>query len=192
MKIAIILFLLPLFAAGQTPCEDGLSNGFPCENFEFMSQLTLEDLAAGSANDSWGWTDPETDVEYALVGLNNGTAFVDISDPLNPLLVGKLPTHTVNSIWRDVKVYSNHAYIVSEAENHGMQVFDLTRLREVENPPVTFTEDAHYGEIGSAHNIVINEANGFAYAVGTATFNGGLILSISRTRRIHNPLEVMA
>ena len=78
------------------------------------------------------------------MGLKNGTAFIDISYPINPIYLGKLPTHTGESIWRDIKVYQNHAFIVSEASNHGMQVFDLTRLRNVPNPPENFTEDAHY------------------------------------------------
>jgi choice-of-anchor B domain-containing protein len=76
-------------------------------------------------------------------------------------------------LWRDIKTYSNHAFIVSEAPGHGMQVFDLTRLRNVTNPPETFTADATYNVFGSAHNIVINENSGFAYAVGSDTFSGG-------------------
>ena len=63
--------------------------------------------------------------------------------------------------------------MVSEANGHGMQIFDLTRLRSVTNPPETFTPDGHYTGFGSAHNIVINEETGFAYAVGTNTFAGG-------------------
>ena len=47
-----------------------------------------------------------------------------------------------------------------------MQVFDLTRLREVANPPVVFGETANYQGISNAHNIVINEETGFAFAVG--------------------------
>jgi choice-of-anchor B domain-containing protein len=57
-----------------------------------------------------------------------------------------------------------------------MQVFDLTRLRDVADPPVTFDADARYTGFGNAHNIVINEDTGFAYAVGTArddAFRGG-------------------
>ena len=130
-------------------------------------------MNATSGNDSWGWTDPQDGKEYALVGLNNGTAFIDISDPINPIYLGKLPTHTSSSTWRDIKVYSDYAFVVSEASNHGMQVFDLTRLRNVTNPPETFTEDAHYDGFGSAHNVVINEDSGYAYGVGTNTFNGG-------------------
>ena len=67
---------------------------------------------------------------------------------VNPVYLGKLPTHTSSTTWRDVKVYNNYAFIVSEAGGHGMQVFDLTRLRDVANPPETFTEDAHYDGFG--------------------------------------------
>jgi choice-of-anchor B domain-containing protein len=161
------------FALAQSPCIDGTANGFPCNKFDLQSRLTLNELDAGSGNDSWGWTDPTTGKEYALIGLDNGTAFIDISDPVNPVYLGKLPTFTDPSIWRDIKVYADHAFIVSEAQGHGMQVFDLTRLRNVPNPPQTFTEDAHYAGFGSAHNIVINEDTGYAYAVGTSTFDGG-------------------
>jgi len=138
-----------------------------------QSKLYLSQMSAGDGNDSWGWTDSTNGKEYALVGLDNGTAFIDISDPVNVVYLGKLPTHTSPSIWRDIKVYNNYAFIVSEAGGHGMQVFDLTRLRNVANPPETFTEDAHYNAFGSAHNIIINEETGFAYAVGTGTYNGG-------------------
>ena len=79
-----------------------------------------------------------------------------------------------NSGWRDVKVYQNHAFVVSEASGHGMQVFDLTQLRDVsKSSPVTFSETAHYDGFGNAHNIVINTESGYAYGVGTQTFSGG-------------------
>ncbi len=170
----IFLFsIFSTFAFAQTPCENGTASGFPCQNFDLLSSISLGQMNATSGNDSWGWTDPQDGKEYALVGLNNGTAFIDISDPINPIYLGKLPTHTSSSTWRDIKVYSDYAFVVSEASNHGMQVFDLTRLRNVTNPPETFTEDAHYDGFGSAHNVVINEDSGYAYGVGTNTFNGG-------------------
>jgi choice-of-anchor B domain-containing protein len=150
-----------------------MAGSYPCNGYDLQSSLDLNALNAGAGNDSWGWTDPTTGKEYALMGLNNGTAFIDISNPSSPIYLGKLPTHTSSSSWRDIKTYSNHAFIVSEANGHGMQVFDLTRLRNVNNPPVTFNNDAHYSGFGRAHNIVINEDTGYAYAVGTSTYNGG-------------------
>jgi choice-of-anchor B domain-containing protein len=149
-------------------CIDGFAEGHACLNIDMLAHMNLAALGAtGNANDMWGWTDPLDGKEYALVGLNNGTAFIDISDPEHPLRLGNLPTHSVSSSWRDVKVYQDHAFIVSEAADHGMQVFDLTRLRDVADPPVEFTEDAWYGEFGRAHNIAINEESGYAYAVGS-------------------------
>ena len=166
-------FIFMSIAAIAQPCSGGAAGGYPCNGYDLLSHIPLSTFGAGSANDSWGWTDPQTGKEYSLVGLNNGTAFVDTSDPVNPIYLGKLPTHTQSSTWRDIKVYNNHAFVVSEASGHGMQVFDLTRLRNVSNPPQTFTEDAHFAGFGSAHNIVVNESTGYAYAVGANTYSGG-------------------
>ena len=171
--LPIALSLICFVAVAQTPCTNGFAGAYPCDGYDLLSHIDLNVLGSSAGNDSWGWVDPDNGEEYAIVGLRNGTAFINITDPLNPVYLGKLPTHTDNSTWRDVKVYSNHAFIVSEAGGHGMQVFDLTRLRSVSSPPETFTEDAHYDGFGRAHNIVINEDTGYAYGVGTSTFNGG-------------------
>jgi choice-of-anchor B domain-containing protein len=156
----------PLAAMGRTPCIGGMAGSFPCKNVDLASFLPLADIGGGTVNDVWGWTDPQTGKEYALVGRSNGTAFVDISNPEHPVYLGNLPTHSVDSTWRGLKVYADHVFIVSEAQNHGMQVFDLTRLRNVTQPPVTFTEDAHYNGFQRAHTLAINEWTGFAYAAG--------------------------
>tara|TARA_B110000305_G_scaffold39844_1_gene41084 strand:+ start:157 stop:1569 length:1413 start_codon:yes stop_codon:yes gene_type:complete len=177
MKNKILLSIalsVTLFNFAQTPCENGFANNYPCKDYDLQSHIFLAEMGASEGNDSWGWTDPDDGTEYALVGLDNGTAFIDISDPVNPIYLGKLPTHTTPSIWRDIKVYQNHAFVVSEAGGHGMQVFDLTRLRNVSNPPEIFTEDAHYAGFGDSHNIAINEETGYAYSLGDNTFGGGL------------------
>lgn len=172
-RLLFVLALAPFCAQAQTPCAGGNADGYPCNGYDLQSHIPLSVFNTTGANDSWGWTDPLDGKEYVLMGLENGTAFIDISDPVNPVYLGKLPTHTGATTWRDVKVYSNHAFVVSEAGGHGMQVFDLTRLRNVTNPPVTFTEDAHLGSFGGAHNIVINEETGYAYVVGADTYGGG-------------------
>lgn len=153
-----------------SPCVDGFAEGYACSKVDLLAHLDLVALgttAGGNGNDMWGWTDADTGKEYALVGLDNGTAFIDISDPDHPQRIGNLATHSSNSTWRDIKTYGHYALIVSEAQNHGLQIFDLHRLRNVAAPPVAFTEDAWYGNFGRAHNIVVNEDSGFAYAVGS-------------------------
>ena len=157
-----------------TPCSGGMAGTYPCSNVDLMSFLALANIGGGEANDIWGWTDSSTGKEYAIMGRTNGTSFVDISDPVNPIYLGNLPPHSSDSTWRDIKVYADHAFIVTEADDNGMQVFDLTQLRMVASPPATFSETAHYSGFSTAHNLAINEDSGFAYAVGTNDCGGGL------------------
>jgi choice-of-anchor B domain-containing protein len=171
---------------GKVDCRDGTAQVFDCEGVDLLSFLPIEDLGGERGvrlNDVWGWTDPETGRDYALVGRVDGTAFVDVTDPMNPVYVGELPKTEGSEakIWRDVKVYQNHAFVVADnAGEHGMQVFDLTELRDVapSERPKTFAETARYDGIHSAHNVFINQETGFAYVVaasgGGRTCGGGL------------------
>lgn len=173
-KITAFLFLFTQILLAQTPCDSGFAGIFPCEGYQLLSQIPLSTFNSVKANDSWGWTDPLDGKEYAIVCLNEGTAYIDISDPINPVYLGFLPGEsTAHTTWRDVKTYEEYAYVVSEDPGHGMQVFDLKKLRNVVNPPVTFTKDAYYNEFGSCHNIVINQESGYAYAVGSSILSGG-------------------
>ncbi len=159
----------------------GSTGPYPSLNMNLLSHLPLADMGVPSGllgNDIWGWTDSATSREYALFGHMAGTSFVDITDPHNPKYLGMLPTHagTSATIWRDVKVRGNYAFVVSDSTSthpHGMQVFDLTNLRGVTSPQ-TFSETAHYSGITKAHNIAINETTGYAYIVGSDQASGGL------------------
>jgi choice-of-anchor B domain-containing protein len=162
-----------LSAVVNTPCVNGMAGTFPCNKVDLAALLPIADIDGTSAagvtgNDIWGWTDQQTEREYALLGLSNGVAFVDVTNPTAPVYLGNLPTHADDGgrLWRGLKVYRDHLYVVSEIANHGMQVFDLTRLRGV-NTPQTFTETAHYNNFSRAHTIAVNEETGFAYAAGS-------------------------
>ncbi len=158
-----------------TPCSNGHAGPYPCKAVDLESFLPLSAIGGGSGSDLWGWTDPQTRREYALMGRSTGTAFVDITDPVNPVYLGNLPTRTFESSWRELKTYGTYAFIVADAAgNHGMQIFDLTQLRNVPDPPVTFTETAHYSGFQNAHDLVMDSATGYAYATGTNTCGGGL------------------
>jgi choice-of-anchor B domain-containing protein len=165
---------LAAITGGERRCEGGAVQVFACQEVDLQSFLPVSALGAKRGimvNDIWGWTDPQTGREYALVGRMDGTAFVDVTDAANPLYLGELPLHqgATPNLWRDIKVYQDHAFIVADgAGPHGMQVFDLTQLRDVRIPPVTFQETAHYDRIHSAHNIAINETTGFAYPIGNS------------------------
>ena len=167
-------------------CENGFANGFPCKGMDLYSQISLTQFGSSFANDNWGWTDRDSGKEYVIQGLNDGTAFVDISDPLNPIYLGKISVATP-STWRDIKVFNDHAFIVSEANDHGLQIFDLRRLRDIETFQ-SLIPDKRLDTFGSAHNIAINEATGYAYVIGSQQFSGGpLFIDINEPQ---NPIEV--
>ncbi len=188
LLFSLVISILGLKA--QTPCTNGFAGDYPCNQMTLMAHMSPMDIGGVEhngywLNDIWGWTDPQTAKEYALLGLVDGVAFVDVSNPVSPIYLGKLPEpNTANnrrsrlaniqhgkSTWRDIKTYQNHAYIVSDLNAaHGMQVFDLTKLRQYSgDPAATFSADYHYQLFGSAHNLVINESTGYAFAVGISS-----------------------
>lgn len=156
------------------PCIDGtatiagIDHEYSCLNYDLMGHVSLEEMEADAGNDCWGWTDSTTGREYAIMGVNNGTSFIDITDSTSPIYLGKLPTATVDSSWRDMKVYNDHVYIVSEAVDHGLQVFNLANLRGIDSEQV-FSADYTDKSFGQAHNIAINEDSGYAYIAGART-----------------------
>jgi choice-of-anchor B domain-containing protein len=168
----------------QAACLDGRSGEYPCLNIDLVQFVPLNTFAlppndkfkSVRTNDIWGWTDPLTGFEYAILGLGTGTAFIRIDEDGMPHFLGILRSGSFRSIWRDMKVYANHVFVVSEATRHGMQVFDLTRLRDLHpnDDPVEFDSDVLYRKFHKAHNIAIDEEAGYAYAVGTDTCAGGL------------------
>ncbi len=204
---SVILILSTIAISAQTPCSGGMAGGFPCDGYDLQAQIEIVDMGgkayAGSnpmeATDSWGWTDPSDGKEYAIICMNDGTAFVDISTPTAPRFLGRLESETSTSWWRDVKVYNNYAFIVSDDNgNHGMQVFDLTKLRGLSTSSGanasmrTFSEDNHLtwgngGNKGKAHNVFINEDTGYLYILG-ASRGGGSPLMVD----IQNPLATLS
>jgi choice-of-anchor B domain-containing protein len=170
----------------ERPCADGQVDAFSCQQVDLKSFLPTKSIGGPRGvhiTDIWGWKDPQIGTEYALVGRTDGIAFVDVSTPTNPVYVGELPQTEkarINS-WGDVKVYEHYAFAVADnAGDHGMQVFDLRRLRDVaaDERPVTFDADALYDEVNSVHNIFVNAETDYAYLVGSSgggkTCGGGL------------------
>jgi len=175
-------------APSYTPCNNGKSEQYTCKNIDLYAHVDISELSGDELSDIWGWIDPETGKEYAILGLINGVDIVDVTDPSDPWVVGFIPepgasqTKSVtfqahddggglkgDSPWRDMKVHRNTLYIVSEQAGYGLQYFDLNQLRDVEDPPVEFSDFQRYTEFGNAHNIFINKASDYLYVVGSTT-----------------------
>ena len=165
---------------GEVRCEEGAAAGFSCEGVDLLAFLPTAVIGGEPwerVSDVWGWTDPETGREYALVGRSGGAAIVDVTDPAAPRYVGVIPANPSGA--RDLKVYADHLFFTGDgAGDHGLVVFDLTRLRDAPAEPTEFEPDAVYDGIASAHNLVLDPESGFAFPVGASgggqTCGGGL------------------
>lgn len=158
----------------QVPCEDGLAGQYSCMGLDLMCVLSFEETggnAPGNGNDCWGWSSEGR--EFALFGRSDGMSIIEVTDPVNPVVVADVPTATVPSLWRDIKVIDDMAYIVSEAGGHGLQIIDLSIVPDLV-PGGALANTAYYTGFGDAHNVVANPETGFVYGVGTDTFSGGL------------------
>jgi choice-of-anchor B domain-containing protein len=159
-------------------CTNGMSGPYPCSGVDMLSRVALADMMARSGNAVWGGVESKGHREIAIVGLNNGTAFVDISKPRCPVVVGKMASTTGQSPSRDVKALGDYALAVAEIQNHGLQIFDMKKLGS-EAVTTTVMADMVYkgtdmAPVSNAHNIVVNEATKMIYLVGARSCDGGL------------------
>jgi choice-of-anchor B domain-containing protein len=180
--LLLLVVILSQHTAALKPsviaCVDGMAGQYPCHNVHLLAHLSLEEMGADiphvHGNDHWGWTDPQTGRDYVLFGLTNATAFVDITDREHPRYLGQLPGHDpLHSEYRDIQVYENYAYITADIPTlSGLQVFDLTQLRNVINPPVVFAETNHYAGFGAGHTLWINQASAYLYVFRSDSCGG--------------------
>jgi choice-of-anchor B domain-containing protein len=174
------LFLTAHQGGEEARCEDGDAAGFSCADVDLQAFLTLNALGARPGervSDLWGWTDPESGREYALIGRTAGVQILDVTSPTAPVAMGIVEANPSGA--RDIKVYADHMFFTGDgAGAHGLIVFDLARLRDLEGPAGSLRPDVVYDGIASAHNLIIDTESGFAFAVsvsaGGETCGGGL------------------
>ncbi len=140
---------------------------FPSSGMQLLSWLPLKELSPGAftGNDCWGYVSP-SGREYAMIGLSNGTAFVEITSPSDPVLVEHLPGEL--SLWRDVKIFENYAYIVSEGGG-GIQVVNLN---QIDNGVVNLQNTIFSGGNSDSHNVAIDTDSGYLYRCGGGSNQG--------------------
>ncbi|VAX36297.1 hypothetical protein MNBD_PLANCTO03-551 [hydrothermal vent metagenome] len=165
--------LLKLLSREETPPNepgDDNSRAFASQNMSLLAHLTLADFPGGSTsgNDCWGYVSP-SGREYAIMGLERGYGFVEVTDPSNPVIVGYVSGPS--SLWHDIKVIGDRAYGVSEGGS-GIQVIDLSDL---DNGNVSLVRNKTQQGHSSTHNIVANPDSGYLYLVGANIQNGGLV-----------------
>lgn len=131
--------------------------------------LARIDSLPGEANDVFGYTDPRSGREYAIIGTEFGTGIYDVTVPAAAALAGFIPGP--RSAWRDFDVYRTYLYAGSEGGG-GVQIIDLA------DPRFPSLLGAYTGAgLSTSHTIVADTAAARLYVNGTP---GGMrILSLA-------------
>ncbi|NIR50679.1 choice-of-anchor B family protein [candidate division KSB1 bacterium] len=148
------LLLKPTFAQNSEPIYRLEIGQNPVEN-EGSIALVGRVPVVGGVTDIWGYFDPDTEKEYAIIGFglftqppNSGVVIVDVSDPSAPEELIRF-----NSVpGFDVKVWRNYLYTVSGT---GPGMGSIVDISDLSHPKVV-------GSMPSAHNIFI-DARGIMY-----------------------------
>jgi choice-of-anchor B domain-containing protein len=142
MKIKILLLFLIFVNINFTKAK---------ENISIVGKLEITGLPV---HDVWGYTDPETEIRYALIAAStSGLRIIDLSDPINPEIVGSISGSGIRAI--DVKTWKNYAYIVGESTSVPGKIIDLS---DPANP-------IQVGMFTHGHNITISDG-GIMYLSG--------------------------
>ena len=165
------------------PCDAGTAGPYGCQAVDLLSAVSPVEFNSEYGNDVWGYVDPDTGRELALVGLDDGLGIVDVTYPVCPTILGKLASPAGRDFNRDVKVLGRYALVVAEVEGHGMQVLDLQRvLAEAAQgqsgallqPDFVYRGTSRGGGVGNAHNLAVSESLQRVYIVAADSCGGGL------------------
>jgi choice-of-anchor B domain-containing protein len=151
----------PLTATPANPESEGVT---------LLKHFTLGQMPGGqgAGNDCWGYVSP-SGREIAIMGVQKGFVFFDITDPKNATIIGNVVGPS--STWHDIKVIGHYAYGVSEGGS-GIQVVDLS---QVDQGIVTHVGNVQKSGHSSTHNIAANPDSGYLYLCGANISNGGLV-----------------
>lgn len=160
--ILLLCLLITGLSFGQNYNVTELGN-FPYDDMTVETRMS----------DVWGYADEDGN-EYAIVGLINGTSVLDVTDPSNITEVVRIPGPT--SIWRDIKTWEDHAYIVhdyiTDGDYQGLLMIDLSSFDE---DSVAWDVYTLNDSLIRAHNIYIDD-NGVAYLFGSNYGVGGALM----------------
>jgi choice-of-anchor B domain-containing protein len=123
LSLSIIAFCLSLSAFSQV---------YSSSNFTLVGQSNPEISANTNGNrysGCWGWTQPVSNKEYAILGSQSGTYWIDITNPSAPVTCTYFAGTSSNATWRELKTYQNYCYVIADdAGAQGLQIFDMSGL----------------------------------------------------------------
>ena len=181
LVMALVLTALPagLTAHAQSgpesniKCKNGSAGQYPCKNIDLVAHVPADVMGGAGIADVWGWVDPETKKEYAILGSTDGVQFLDVTKPEEPVYLGRLVGKEDGALlWQELEILNDHAYIVCDLYPCNLQIFDLTRLRNPLLPVGVWTPDAVF-PIPIAHAIDSNPETNHIFLNGTGPVVAG-------------------
>ena len=171
-----LLAILPANAQSADPkpakCVNGKAAGFPCKGIDLVGFVPGSVMSNARIADVWGWVDPETKREYAILGSTRGVQFLDVTNPAKPVYLGYLAGKAETAlIWQELEIVNDHAYIVCDLSPCNVQIFDLTRLRNAITP--VWQPDAVF-PVPNAHSIDSNPETNHIFINGTGPIVAGM------------------
>jgi choice-of-anchor B domain-containing protein len=115
--------------------------------------------------------------EFALVGVEDGMDIVEVTNPGTPVHIVQIPN--LNSLWKEIKVYQNFAYVTTEAGG-GLQIVNLNALPSIVLSNYTYHNytgnGAINGQLGTIHALHIDTTKGYCYLFGSDIGQGGPVI----------------
>lgn len=157
--------------AGVATPDDGAA--FASSNMVLKSRISLQQFSAAlgvnfnSGSDCWGYTSP-SGREYAIMGLNSGFAFVEITNPSQPDIVGFVSKPS--ALWGDAAIIGQYAYLVSDSAGDGIRIANLSNI---DNGVVTLAATRMPSGLRTVHSALAH--NGVLYVSGSNLPSSGLV-----------------
>lgn len=147
---------------------------YPRQNIELISVIT-PNFGVGSIDGRlysgcWGWKQDSKNREYAISGASNGTYFIDITNPANPVVCDYVAGRLA-STWREMKTYQNYCYIIGD--DIGSNRFQIVDMQYLPDSVHVVYDGTKFFE--RAHTIFIDQDKMYigsvSYSVGFSAMN---------------------
>ncbi|MDM7916951.1 MAG: choice-of-anchor B family protein, partial [Candidatus Eisenbacteria bacterium] len=157
---------------------------FSASNVALLSWVPIGEFPGGSgrAAEVFGYVSP-SGREYALIGLERGFGFVDVTDPTAPVVLGVIPGRP--SIWREMDAGDGFAYCVHDLPSDDHETGDglsIVDLRQIDAGTVSLARAVTDLGLKTSHNVWYSAESRTAWLCGSNLagpyISGGGLLAV--------------
>ena len=152
---AVLFLLLAVVGTGRAQSE----------NVTLLGHLDNHHSAGYSG--IWGYTAPNG-TELAIIGVYDGTSFVNVTDPANPVEVAFIG-HP-GTIWTEIRTFGHYAYFSNDQSASGLGIVDLV-------DPLHPVLVRFHTAFSTCHSLHMDTQTGYLYCNGCSS-NRTFILNV--------------